>query len=102
MGGKDETLNRMPDGFKIDLVNYMARAPACWSAATTLKKTESYVSTQRHELSRKRRKASSSVNTQPQAHTHAFVALHLPTNAPIEFRAHIKNHTKSSINHYEL
>ena len=57
LGGKDETLNRMPDNVKVELVNNMARGPAFWSAETTMKRTESYVSTKRHELGKKRGKA---------------------------------------------
>jgi hypothetical protein len=45
------TLNRMPDQVKIDLVNAMAREPACWSASETMKKTETKVSTARHNAS---------------------------------------------------
>ena len=65
LGGKDETLNRMPDSFKVELVNNMARAPAMWSAETTMKRTESYVSTKRHELGKKRGKATRVVREQP-------------------------------------
>jgi hypothetical protein len=54
LGGKDHTLNRMPDNVKVDLVNNMARAPALWSASTTMKRTESFVSTQRYEIGKRR------------------------------------------------
>jgi hypothetical protein len=42
LGGKDHTLNNM------------ARPPASWSASTTMKRTESYVSTQRYEIGKRR------------------------------------------------
>jgi hypothetical protein len=44
----------MDDSFKVDLVNNMARPPACWSAQTTMKRTESFVSTQRYEIGKRR------------------------------------------------
>jgi hypothetical protein len=54
MGGKNCTLNRMPDSVKIDLVNAMARGPAFWSANITMRRTESHISTKRFELKKKR------------------------------------------------
>ena len=51
-GGQDLTLNRMPDSAKITLVNDMAHAPAKWSAMVTMTKTETRISSARHELSK--------------------------------------------------
>ena len=47
------TLTRMPDDVKITLVNAMARKPAEWSAATTMAKTETKISTARHDFKKK-------------------------------------------------
>jgi hypothetical protein len=51
-GGQDMTLNRMPDSIKIDIVNTMAKEPACWHPAVTLQKTETKISTARHEYAK--------------------------------------------------
>jgi len=49
-GGQDMTLVRMPEEVKIELCNEMALPPAGWSASTTMSKTESKVSSNRHEF----------------------------------------------------
>ena len=77
-GGMDETLNRMPDIIKVELVNGMAREPACWTAETTMKRSESYVSTKRHEMGKKRQ---STVRAQPHTTTRAFYMFCLPTHS---------------------
>jgi hypothetical protein len=71
MGGKDCTLNRMPDSVKIELCNGMAKGPAFWSAATTLRRTETHVSTKRHnQNSHSKRKVHSHANTRNRTNAH--------------------------------
>jgi hypothetical protein len=69
-GGQDMTLNRMPDSVKINLVNEMARGPAEWTAMTTIAKTETKVSTARHEFAKNPRKKR---KVRTRTHTNAHV-----------------------------
>ena len=64
----------MPDSVKIDLVNEMAREPAAWSAMNTMTKTETKISTARHELAKnpnnKRKVVLACKYTHAHTHTH--------------------------------
>jgi hypothetical protein len=42
----------MPEEVKINLVNEMAHPPASWTAMTTMAKTESKISTARHDFAK--------------------------------------------------
>jgi hypothetical protein len=46
------TLNRMPENVKIELVNAMAHPPAEWPAWITMSKTETKISTARHDFAK--------------------------------------------------
>jgi hypothetical protein len=73
LGGKDCTFRSMPDHIKIDLVNHMAKSPALWTAAETIKKTDTKVSTWRHELSKKPSMKRTPVHTRTRTNTHTHI-----------------------------
>jgi len=81
LGGRNLTLTRMPDNVKIDLVNSMALGPAHWSAQVTMAKTESKVSSWRHDESKKlekrRRPRVRSAHTS--THLHNCMHMYTPT-----------------------
>jgi hypothetical protein len=68
-GGQDMTMNRMPDHLKVDLVNDMARPPANWHPCVTLTKTETKVSTARHEHAKNPTKGKRKVIARTSAHS---------------------------------
>jgi hypothetical protein len=46
-GGQDMTFARMPSHVKVQLVETMAEAPACWPAHITISRAESKISSDR-------------------------------------------------------
>ena len=73
MGGLDLTFAKMPNNVKVDLVNAMAKEPARWSAHATLKKTDTKMSTWRHEMSKRSKNKRKPVHTHTRTNTHTHI-----------------------------
>jgi hypothetical protein len=73
MGGEDLTFAKMPEHVKIDLVNAMAKGPAFWSAQQTMKKTDTKISTWRHELAKKPMHKRKQVPTRTRTNTQTHI-----------------------------
>jgi hypothetical protein len=74
----------MPEDVKINLVNEMALPPACWTAMTTMAKTETKVSTARHDFAKNPGKKS---RVRKQTHTrNTLMSYQMITAIPYDIR----------------